>query len=220
MPFRLTPCRVLLAAAVLAAGCSPAPPKTVPKPAAVGTYPFQSVTFSSQLRWESGRSISSRYWISPLGLLKEITDQGKVSFLLQSGGYSYQWESGSHEGKKGTSSGSPRITGEPDALEVLRILPEAFKAGNSRFAGYERIEGVRTAKYSFRFRDNLIRVVWEGAVWLLEDRPFPVKYVNRGFGGHFEILNSRIVIDPALPPGYFQPPSDVRFASADIHRKP
>jgi hypothetical protein len=64
-----------------------------------------------------------------------------------------------------------------------------------------------------------MHVVWEGAVWLLEDRPFPVRYVNRGFGGHFEIANSRFVFDPALNPGFFQPPSNVHFASADIRGK-
>ena len=62
-------------------------------------------------------------------------------------------------------------------------------------------------------------MVWEGAVWLLEDRPFPVRYVNLGFGGHFEIVNSKMVFDSKVPPEYFQPPSDVRFGSADIHRK-
>lgn len=221
MPFRLTPFHFLFAAALLAsAACNPAPPKTVPKPAAVGAYPFQSATFSSLLRWETGPPLSSRYWISPLGFLKEMTNEGKVSFLLVGGGSAYQWDAGSKEGKKGVFAGGPRVTGEPDALEVLRVLPEVFKAGNFQFAGYETIEGVRTVKYAFRFRDGLLRVVWEGTVWLREDRPFPVRYVNRGFGGHFEILNTRIVFDPKLDPGFFRPPSDVHFVSADIHRKP
>ena len=220
MPFRLTRRARALAVLLLgAAACSPAPPKTVPKPAAAGAYPFRTATFSSVLRWESGSTVSSRYWISPSGLLKEITDRGKVSFLLLSGGNAYQWESGSHEGRKGTFSGAPRMTGEPDTPEVLRVLPEMFKTGNFQFAGYERIDGARTVRYGFRFRDGLLRVVWEGTVWLLQDRPFPVKYVNRGFGGHFEIVNSRMVFDSEVPAAYFQPPSDVRFGSADIHRK-
>jgi hypothetical protein len=222
MPFRLTPVRALVAAVVLlgSVACNPPAPKTVPKPAAVGGYPFQSATFSSRLRWETGSSLSSRYWISPLGLLKEMTNEGKVSFLLLSGGNAYQWDATSKEGKKGVFSGGPRVTGEPDALEVLRVLPEMFKAGKFQFAGYETIEGVRTVKYAFRFRDEMLRAVWEGMVWLREDRPFPVKYVNRGFGGHFEILNSKMVFDAALDPGFFRPPSDVHFVSADIHRKP
>ncbi|MGH9440804.1 MAG: hypothetical protein ACRD16_00860 [Thermoanaerobaculia bacterium] len=221
MPFRLTRLGSAFAAAVLAfAGCRSAAPPGAPRPAAAGSYPFESVTFSSVLRWESGgRSISSRYWISPLGLLKEMTDGGKVTFVLRGGGTAYEWVAGTHEGKKGPFAGGPRITGEPDTLEVLRILPEVFKDGNSRFSGFERIDGVRTARYEFRFLDGRLRTVWEGTVWLREDRPFPVKYVNRGFGGHFEIVNSRIVFDPKLPAEFFQPPSDVHFVSADIHRK-
>lgn len=204
MPFRLTRFRRLLAVAALlaAAGCNPAPPKTVPntvpKPAAAGTYPFQSITFNSVLRWEAGPTVASRYEISPLGLLKEITDRGKVSFLLASGGNAYQWEAGSHEGKKGIFSGGPRVTGEPDTLEVLRVLPQVFSPGNFKFVANERVEGVRTVRYAFRFRDAAMRVVWEGTIWLLEDRAFPVKYVNRGFGGHFEIVNSRISLEPKL----------------------
>jgi hypothetical protein len=220
MPFRLTRSSGALVVLLIGAGaCRPSPPKTVPQPAAAGAFPFKSATFSSVLRWETGPSISSRFWISPQGLLKEITDQGKVSFVLHKAGAAYKWDAGSHEGKKGILSGGPRMTGEPDTLDVLRLLPEVFKPGNFEFSGYEKLEGVPTPKYSFRFRDPRLRVEWKGILWLLPDRAFPVRYVNLGFGGRYEIVNSRMVFDPTLPPELFELPSDVQFKNVDLRRK-
>jgi hypothetical protein len=218
MPFRLTRSSGALVVLLIGAGaCRPSPPKTVPQPAAAGAFPFKSATFSSVLRWETGPSISSRFWISPQGLLKEITERGKVSFVLHRAGTTYEWDAGLQEGKKGTSSGGPRMTGEPDTLDVLRILPEELKPGNFQFSGYEKIGDVQTTRYAIRFRDAQLRAVWEGMVWLLPDRAFPVKYVNLGFGGHYEIVNSRIVFDPQIPPAFFAPPSSVHFTTVQIN---
>ena len=220
MPFRLIRFPdALLLALFLAAACSPGAPTTAPRAAAPGAFPFRSATFTSVLRWEGGQSLSSRYWISPMGVLKEVTDQGKVYFLLRRGGKSYRWDTGAREGTSSVSSGGSRMTGEPDTLDVLRILPEALKPGNFEFSGYEKIEGAHTPVYSFHFRDEKSHVGWKGILWLLPDRAFPVRYVNLDFGGHYEIVNTRIVFDPAIPPEYFEPPPDVRFKSVDIRLK-
>ena len=204
-------------ALLAAAACAPPPPKTVPKPSAAGTYPFRSATFRSTLRWENGEVLASRFWIGPDGFLEEITRNGKVSFVLRNGGTAYTWDAGSHEGLRGAPG--PRAAGYPDTLDVLRLLPQVFRDGNFQFAGYEKIESIVTPKYSFQFRDPQLRVECRGIVWLLPDRPFPVRYVNLGFPGHYEIVNTLIVLDQAPDPAYFQPPGDVDFRSVDVKGK-
>ncbi len=224
MPFRLTrsslaanAANAALVALLAAVACSPRPPKTVPRPAAAGTFPFRSATFRSTLRWEKGPTITSRFWIGPRGLLEEITKNGGTSFVLRKGGTAYLWDAGAHEGVKGISG--PRTTGEPDTFDVLRLLPQAFQDGNFEFSGYDRIEGMSLPKYSFHFRDPRLRVESRGIVWLLPDRPFPVRYVNLAFGGHYEIVNGSIVLDQEPDPAFFEPPQDVQFRSVDINGK-
>jgi hypothetical protein len=200
-----------------AVACTPPPPRTAPRPAAAGTYPFQSATFSSALRWENGPLVTSRFWIGPQGLLEEVTRSGKTSFVLRKGGTAYLWDAGAHEGMKGTPG--PRTTGDPDTFDVLRLLPQAFQDGNFEFAGYETLQKESLPKYRFHFRDPRLRVESRGIVWLLPDRPFPVRYVNLAFGGHYEIVNSRIVLDKPPDPAFFEPPRDVEFRNVDITGK-
>jgi hypothetical protein len=171
------------------------------------------------LRWEKGRSASSRYWISNLGQLIEVTDQGKVSFVLLRGGSAYVWDAGAKEGVSGPAAAGGNVTPDPNALHLLLILPELFRPGNFRFAGYEKIEGVRTVEYEVAFKDPRLRTQVSARIWVLPDRLFPVRFVNSGFGGHYGIENSRIVIDPKLPDQLFSPPSDVRFRTLRPEKK-
>jgi hypothetical protein len=153
-----------------------------------------------------------RVWVSSAGVREETRREEKIIHTLSVQGEVYVWVEGTHSGMRLSSGGAPRLSGVPDTLDVLRDLPADLQPQASRFVGREMVSGYKTLRYDFHVRDPLLKVERSGSVWLLEDRAFPVKYVNGGFGGDYEIVNSDLGFDVDMPVGFFVPPADVRFS--------
>ena len=189
-----------------------------PKPAPPGAYPFHNANFHSLIRMGSAPPIQMRVWVSPAGVREETRREEKTTHSLSLQGEVYVWVEGTHSGMRLSSSGAPRLSGLPDTLDVLRDLATDLRPEVSHFAGRDTVSGYKTLRYDFRVRDPLVKVERSGSIWLLEDRAFPVKYVNSGFGGDYTIVNSDLRFDVEMPGGFFAPPADVRFSPLKTFR--
>jgi len=174
--------------------------------------PVRVANFHSRLQWSNGgEPVQMRVWMTPEATLEETTRDGLVSFVLRRGTKLYTWLLGASSGMEGVGGGSGRLSSSPDTLEVLWALPADLAPERSQFRGSETIGGRRTLRFDFERRIPKIGQTVEGSVWILEDRLFPVRYVQRGFGGDFEILNTDIRLDIPIPDAYLEPPGNVAF---------
>jgi hypothetical protein len=208
VPLRLIAALFAVAALLACAGATPPPSVRLPPE---GSYPFRTANFDSAISWGGEERVRMRTWVAPAGILEESTRDGKVSFVLQRGAEIFAWDLGARGGLRGPRGRGASLSGAPDTLDVLRELPLDLDPKNSRFAGFQRLGGYRVGRYDFRWRHPVNRMWIEGTVWILENRPFPVRYVHRGFGGTYEIRNSGLKFDLEIPPGFLAPPEDVSF---------
>jgi hypothetical protein len=218
MPIHLTAGKPVFALAILftlttaSVFPDPQPPSAAPLPAG-RALPFRTAIFESSMRFAgSPTGPRVRVWYSPLGSLEERVNSEGTSYVLRGDRYSYVWAKGRQTGVKTVLSGSSRAAGLPDALDVIRETGFDLLPSNSKFVGVDEIDGRRVKHYDFRWRDHFQKAIREGSIWVLEDRLFPVKFVNTGAGGKFEIVNSNFRFDVEIPKELFEPPKDIRFS--------
>ena len=202
---------LLLGAASRLAAAAPSPPTGTAEPPGT-SLPFRSAIFESSLRFSGSPAGSTvKVWYSPTASLEEIATTEGVSYVLRGSLYSYGWLKGGKTGFKTALGGSAREAGFPDAIDVIRETGFDLLPTNSKFVGVEESGGLRLRHYDFRWRDHMRKGVREGSIWVLEDRPFPVRFVNTGVGGKFEVVNSNFRFDVEIPRELLEPPKNVRF---------
>ena len=205
----------ILAGILLAAAAG----QTLPSPgtAAPVKYPFRTASFLSTITEENAAPVSMRVWISPEGVLEETQRPDGVGHSLRTRGETFVWVEQTGRGMRSRDYGTPRLSGIPDAVDVLRELPLDIGPDSAGRARRETLAGLRVRRYDFHRTDARLKTAREGSVWLLEGRDFPVKFVGRGAGGNFEIANGELRFDAEIPPAYFAVPRDIQFKDMQIH---
>ena len=223
------PIRVILAAALLGLAASacrsaapPAPIASAPPPiAAAGSFPFRTANFHSRVEIAGHTPVEMRVWISGDGIREELRDGGAVAHSIKRRSDVYRWTEGEKRGIRGPASGW-KLLDFPDTLDLMRELPFDLSKEHAGSPVREKLDGIDTWRYDFKREDRRNFESHAGTVWLLSDRAFPVRYVNRGYSGPYEIRNSDWKFDLPIPAAFFEPPSDVRFFEfqPDIGRRP
>lgn len=216
MPIRL---RAALAALLLALSARaqtgrrpaglPASPGVVPPPV---QYPFKTASFLATVSAEGRPTVGARFWISPDGSLQEIRKPDGITHQLRARGQVFLWDEKTGRGLRGADAGTPRASGIPDALDVLRELPVDIRSDHVLRSKRETVQGSRTRRFDFAWQDaRLLGARHEGSIWLLEDRDFPVKFAESAPGPKVEIVFSDLRFDADIPSAYFATPQDIRF---------